>query len=218
MDFVYKRPLNKTKITIILLFLISLIKTDSNIPDISIIENINPICFKMNNGNYLILNQNGLYITDSTFSSIINAHNFECTIKTSDLYTTEISQFSKEDGENILVFVQYYLYLLSKEGKYINDFNLASKINITNHYILLTNKKFSNYLHYAIFYIYSDKITINNFYIKPDGSENLLIITQSYKPTFDSFDNLSLRRDALSCNHMNSSKYGKITLCFFFFL
>ena len=128
MVFICKRTPNKTKIITILLFLLSLNQANTDLPNISIIENLNPFCFEMNNGNYLILNQIGLYVTDSSFSYIINAHNFTLSIEVNDLKTTQISQFSKEEDEYILIFVKFSLYLLSKEGEYIKDFDISSNV------------------------------------------------------------------------------------------
>ena len=57
MDFIHNQSVNKAKIIAILLFLTFLNQVNSDLPDISVIENVNPICFKMNNGNFLILNK-----------------------------------------------------------------------------------------------------------------------------------------------------------------
>ena len=215
MNFFYKRRTNKAKIIIILLFLASLNQINSDLPNISILENKYPICFKMNNGNFLILNEKGLYVTDSSFSSIINAYNFTSSLSDQEFKKVGISQFPKDDGENILVFVKISIYFLSKEGTYINNFDLSSNnIITTDRYQLLVNKKFSDYLHYAIFYFCSQQITIYNFNIKNDGSENILTIVQSFKPTLASYPNLSLKDNELACNYMNSDEYGKVTLCF----
>ena len=141
MDFIHNHSVNKTKIIAILLFLTFLNQVNSDLPDISVIENVNPICFKMNNGNFLILNQNGLYVIDPSFSTIIYAHDFASfSVDTNDLQKTEISQFSKDDGENILVFVKFSIYFLSKEGKYISNFDISSDIpTMISHYILLVH-------------------------------------------------------------------------------
>ena len=216
MDLIYKRALNETKIIIILYFLFSLNQANSDLPNISIIENKYPICFKMNNGNILILNEIGLYVTDSTFSSIINAHNFTTLIEKNDLTITKISQFSKENDEYILIFVKLSKYLLSKEGEYIKDFDISSNISVVNSYVLFLNKKFSNYIYYSLFYIYSAQITISNFYININSNENTLLNIQSYKPTLDSFPSLVIQNHEIACNYMNSNEYGKIILCFFY--
>ena len=69
---------------------------------------------KLENGNFLVLSLNGLYILDPTFQVLIYTED----VKKEDEYdfSTIIKQFKREDGSNILILDKCTHYILNSDG------------------------------------------------------------------------------------------------------
>lgn len=81
---------------------------------------------KLENGNFLIFSENGLYTLDPTFQIL----NYTDEVKIISNFYTTIKQFTKEDGSYILIKSLINVYILNSEGNLlyiINDYIIWNK-------------------------------------------------------------------------------------------
>ena len=91
----------------------------------SVINNI-----VLTNGNYLIINQNGIYTYDKDSLLIINSYDFNNSNELEDRYIEKVSYFELLDNNSIFALIKNNLYIFSIEGIYKNYYKLSENLEI----------------------------------------------------------------------------------------
>ena len=82
---------------------------------LSIKIGFNPYIKKLNSGRYCLISSEKITFFNESLTSNSNDYYFNSEIYPNDYsYTINIEQFSKEDGEYIIIFFYKYLFLFSK--------------------------------------------------------------------------------------------------------
>ena len=148
---------NKINIINILIIFISLI-VGSNQEQRQINSGLYPNLITLLNQNILLFDNNGIHIYNSDFTvedsskKILFFTNFTDFSYNSK---TTLSQFSAEDGGDVMILVLDKIYFLTCEGTKEGEVDLSGIIT-GDHYSLTPYKKEGNELHYIISYILDD--------------------------------------------------------------
>ena len=112
----------------IYLFLFILIISFSSIKCLekTLRDNDYPYKYRLNNGNYLVIITTGIYLYNPTFTSKIEVKAFNPRILNTneDSYPTNIAQFLSEDGGYVICIIKENIYVISKNGKYLNNISI----------------------------------------------------------------------------------------------
>ena len=81
---------------------------------------------RLNNGNYIMLTIQGIYIYSQTLTSKLDIKIFDSRIYSthSDCYSTNMAQFSSEDNGYVICLIQNMTYIVSKNGIFLTEYKL----------------------------------------------------------------------------------------------
>ena len=169
-----------------------------------------PFKLRLNNGEYLVMASQGIYIYDTNLSPKKDVLIFDspAICEHRESYPTNIAQYSNEDNEYIISLLKNETYIISKEGNFLTQYTL-DYINKRNFYPIIPYGHLDNEYYYIIIsgqekeftfrkYIYN---SINNS-VRFDSSYNFTI-------EFTLFDTT-----AIACELMNYSN-DKAIICFY---
>lgn len=108
---------------------------------------------RLNNGNYLILSTQGIYLYNELFNLKQDIVIFESRLAggNNDMNSADIAQFLSEDHGYVICLILNYVYILSKKGEYKYNFTLdyiqrekgyqivPYKSEGNNHYFVIIN-------------------------------------------------------------------------------
>ena len=140
-----------------------------------------PNSLTLNNGNNVLLANDGIHFFDSSFTTEdvdkkklftdgqeINLNNYD---------KSEMAQFSQEDGEYIMVLALDSIYFFESDGSFLGNYDLSDYIN-ADYYSLIPYKNENNNLHYIISQKNNEyNFTINHFIfnlISPYSNERIM--------------------------------------------
>ena len=125
---------------------------------------------RLNNGNYLVMTTQGIYLYKENFSTKIGLIIFESRLieSNSGMYTSDIEQFSTEDNGYIICLIKNEIYFLSKKGDLLSHITL-DYIKEGNTYNIIPIGHSNNEFYYSIITIENQKITN----VKVDEKNNI---------------------------------------------
>ena len=109
------------------LFFLFIIKNIMKFYISSVFKTIN-----LNDGNFLVIKQNGIYTYDKNSLLIKKSYEFENDLKLKDLEIENIPYFQLNEYDAIFILIKKNLFILSLEGEYKNEILLS--INELNYY------------------------------------------------------------------------------------
>ena len=172
--------------------------------------NYNYLTIRLNNGNFLVISDNGLFIFDPTFtnSTKINGVNY------TDDISFNLAHFSEEDGGYILFITEKYNYVLFPNGTLFN----AISSHFFYEFLYFDQYSVIPYIHYNDSYYYF-VLFLNDY----DNDYNYYYITKyeffisnktiQYIPEFLYYTDYCYNL-AISCQLMKFNDINAIT-CFF---
>ena len=133
----------------------------------------------------------------------------------------ELSQFSDQDGEYIMILINSIIYFFDKDGNRISYSYLSDSLKEYN-YNLIPYKKENNYLHYLITYPAKNKKSFNIEYFKFDVNyphSNQLLSSKSIELNQTQNENNNpINISKINCIFMSPSKLNReILVCFYAF-
>ena len=182
---------------------------------------IYPTAITLSDGNILVVEKNGIYICDPTFSNILSREfifNDEDQIKNKD----ELSKvILKRKTPQIIGLINFKIYIFDYDGKLLyNSFSkLIDDSNIQ--YCALIPLSFQNNALYYIIGYFDSYNFLNLIYYKYNKSDNTNIyITSKIDARFrmeDSDYSYSFQNKGLSCEYMDeySDNAFSILVCFY---
>ena len=97
-----------------------------------------PIKKRLNNGNYLIMSTQGIYLYNEEFNLKKNIIVFESRLvkENKEIYSADIAQFLSEDNGYVICLILNETYIISKKGEYKYHFTIDyGKIEVGNQII-----------------------------------------------------------------------------------
>ena len=81
---------------------------------------------RLNNGNYLLLTAQGIYMYNPTFTSKIDVKIFDTRLTNNhnESYPTNMAQFLSEEGGYIICLIKNMTFIVSKNGEYLTEYSL----------------------------------------------------------------------------------------------
>ena len=162
---------------------------------------------KLENGNYFLVTNFGIYICDETLSNLIFVSDF---IWNEDNYKYSIKKFSEEDGGYILLITSSYIYIIAPEGDHILNGTINNITYFGNSYQSIVPYNHSNN-NYYFYYIYNNLQTIYfRQYIYNSSSKNFtssIVKSISFNKFCPSHNNF------VSCQNIKYNKKKSI-ICF----
>ena len=206
--FDLKKPV---AIVIIIIFCqIKFFKGDDNI--LNSFNYLYPNCIELNNGNFLIIFSDGVYIFNTDISEEINKIEYESGFSLNGGDDMNLINLAKFDDGIIIAIIKIYLYIFSSNGNYIHHINLNDDINGAIYYSLIPIKYEENNYYFAITFMDSStKISI--YYYKINISSNTYE-TIKYLQYSDSSNEMT-NNMGLTCLLMKPSKTEKEIVCFY---
>jgi hypothetical protein len=160
------RNFNKIKIINTFIFIFISFIGGSNQEQREINSGLYPSVFTLLNQNILLFDNKGIHIynSDFTIEDSTKKISFDTSFSSANENSkTAISQFSAENGGDVMVLVLDKIYFLTCEGTMEGEVDLSGIIN-GEHYSLTPYKKVGNELHYIISYKLPDE-NYKNFFI-----------------------------------------------------
>ena len=200
----------KNKNLFLLLFLLLISISKQGLSEIISFDSKYPNSITLNNGNILIVTENGLFlydIIDTKISIIFNFTTVSCT-------QSAFLQLSEEEGGNIFCLVNNILYILSSNANNVIYFNLPEELY--DHFCSLNfYKKENNYLYYTVVFSDNSKI-FNLLYYKMniESKINNLIVSKTYESINSEGMTQILFYINIACEFMKSNSLGKLLVCF----
>ena len=146
------------------------------------------IAFTLSNQNIIIYSTKGFYTFNSDLSLLMYSYNFTSEIiineyDSLDVYYPSFSQYSDEEGGDILIFVYKTIYLFNNDGKFICKDTVENNIIFNNQisYIIIPFKNLENEYYYTLLYIYNNIIYILYFKINNENGANENLINTFYE-------------------------------------
>ena len=163
---------------------------------------------RLNNGNYLIMSAQGIYLYNEDFSIKKNITIFKSRLLNSnnDVFKVDMAQFLTEDNGFIICLIRNETYILSNNATLLYHTTL-NYIKNYNYYRIIPYGHLNNENYYVIITIEENNILIRK-YIYDSLMNNLFQIT-SYKYSIN-----SIHFDGISCLLMNYLK-NKVITCFY---
>ena len=172
---------------------------------------------ELNNQNYFICTEKGIYMYDSELKNQLLQYNFTTEITEKDDFKfVTMSQYSDEEGGAIIALYKNKFYFFSSSGDNIIDcdinieqqkekyYTLVPYVNNTEHIFINCYLDQNDKLN---IYIYNINSTQKSIYLKMNASLSL--------PEPPGKSKNVLTTNWLSCNIMESNKYGKVLTCFY---
>ena len=213
---------NSNKIKIINIFIFISFIVGSNQEQREIKSGLYPSVFTLLNKNILLFDNQGIHIynSDLTNEDSTKKISFETNFPSSDDNSkTTISQFSSQDGGDIMVLVLDKMYFLTYEGTKEGEVDLSDEIN-GEHYSLTPYKKVGHELHYIISYIIPDKdyknFTIDYFKYNIQTKDNERIYSKNVFAQVESKGINPSSITGVSCMFLSNSHFSyDIYTCFY---
>ena len=186
---------------------------------IGTIESKYPNSFTLNNGNILIIAQNGVYLftkNDEQINTILSFTNDQEMISTIKNSTkTTFLQLSNEEGGYVFCLIKDILYIFSNEMVLLHNFNLTKEIN-GEFYFLDLIKENNNFFDYIISFVDINSKALKIVYYQMDieTEKNTMINNTEVTYIASNGDKNSLFSNAVSCEIMKHSRIGQIYICF----
>ena len=171
---------------------------------------------ELNDENYLLCSEKGIYIYDPELKNQISQYNFteEITEREKFKFVT-MSQYSNEDGGEIIVLYENKFYLFSSSGDNIIDSDINIPEQKEKYYTLVPYKNNSEYNFIISYLDKNQKFNIIIYNInKSEKSINPKINVNISLPIQSGLSS-DITTNWLSCHFMNSDKYGKVLTCFY---
>ena len=110
-----------------------------------------PFKLRLNNGNYLVIASEGIYMYNPTLTSKINVLIFDSPVihEHKESYSTNIVQFSSEDKGYIICLLKNETYIVSKDGIFLTQYSL-DYIKTINFYPIIPYAHLDNEYYYTI--------------------------------------------------------------------
>ena len=163
---------------------------------------------RLNNGNYLVMTTQGIYLYNEKFNTKIDLIVFNTRIIESnwEMYMSDIEQFSSEDNGYIVCLIKNETYYLSKNGKVLQHITL-DYITKNLFYNIIPYGHLYNEYYYVIINIESQKIMIREYIY--DSSNNNITFKESY-----SYDVNGGAKEGITCELMYYLD-SKVIACFY---
>ena len=168
-----------------------------------------PIKKRLNNGNYLVMTTQGIYLYNEEFTSKIDKVIFESRLIESNnyAYSEDIAQFLSEDGGYIICLIRNETYILSKSANF-QAHKTLDYISFRVIYQIIPYSGSDNNYYFAIISIIKNTFKIRNYIFHPSDNSIEFEGLHEYTNNFD-VDGLSL-----SCELMTFSG-NKVIVCFY---
>ena len=161
---------------------------------------------ELNNGNFLVFTEKGIYAFNSDFNQIINELKFPETIKINDFFPSLISKYPYEDTVIIEYNNIYNNIFIIYENERFSDLSNIDNEQIKNYFILIPFKK-ENDKYFLLGYIQQSSFYLDCYNIKYEDSLKL-----NYKNSFDTHI-VIYGQDKISCNIFNSINDNNNLIC-----
>ena len=171
-----------------------------------------PNCIKLNNGNFLIIFSDGVYVFNSDLTEEINKIEYESDFSLNGKDDMDLTNLSKFDDGIIIAIIKIYLYIFSSNGNYIHHININDDINGAKYYSLIPIKYEENNYYLAITFMDSST-KINIYYYKINISSKRFE-TIKYLQYSDSSNEMTDNM-GLTCLLMKPSKTENEMVCFY---
>ena len=145
------------------------------------------IAFTLSNQNIIIYSTKGFYIFNSDLSFLMYSYNFTSEIiineNALDVYYPSFSQYSDEEGGDILIYFYKTIYLFNSDGIFICKDTLENNIILDNQisYIIIPFQNLNKECYYVLVYISNNIINILYFKINKDNGTNENLIYKFYE-------------------------------------
>ena len=162
----------------------------------------------LNNGNYLIINKNGIYTYDKNSLLVLKFYNFENRLESEeDTLIRNIPYFELYSYNSIFILILNNLFIFSLEGDFKYKFSIFNGININKHSLNFFRCPNSLECLFFVEYINSNnKLVIELYqYNFPLNTNTLLSSTES---------NIKIENN-LNCHLMINSNNENFITCFF---
>ena len=166
---------------------------------------------RLNNGNYLIMSTQGIYLYNDQFNSRKDIKIFDSRLVNGngEIYSADIAQFLPEDNGYIICLLLNETYILSKNGEYQTHFTLDYTKKRQGYKIIPYRNDGNNHYYFAILYILENGNIINiKKYIYDSASNSI---------EYGGYSSLSIpisAKEYIACELM---KYlnEKVIFCFY---
>ena len=164
---------------------------------------------RLNNGNYLIMSTQGIYIYNEEFNSKIDLTIFSSRLLEShnNLISAVIEQFSIENNGYIICLIKNETFFLSRKGVLLRNKTLDYIIYNSN-YNIIPIRQSGNQYYYVIINIENNAIYIRKYVY--NSSNNEIYLEEIHINTISQTD----IKNAITCQLMGSN-YEKVIICFF---
>ena len=167
---------------------------------------------RLNNGNYLIMSTQGIYLYNEYFNRKKNLTIFESRLANSisEIYSSDIDQFLSEDNGYIICLIKNETYFLSRNGTLLQHITLDYIIE-TLYYNIIPYGYLNNEYYYVIINIESQKIMIREYIY--DSSNNNINFKKSYI-----YNVSEVTKEGITCELMYyniHNKDNKVITCFY---
>ena len=159
------------------------------------------------NGDYLIINKNGIYTYNKESLKLLKSYDFENSLKLEDNEIENISYIMISEYNSIFILTKNYLYIFSIEGIYKNNYKFFEYKEINYYSINLYECLDSSECYYFVEFI--------------NKSKNLVIELYKYNFIINSNDLISSKDFSLkienyfNCHLMTKSDNDNYLTCFF---
>ena len=165
--------------------------------------------YKLNNGNIVIVGNNGILIYDST--GLNPLYNYSYTLDNSiiiesDSYFTAFAQFSEEYNGIVIICVKHIIYILNSDGEFKFNVKLTHYTNNIGFYTIVPYIYENDNYYFILGYINSQKKAFLQYYSFNINNTILTNITdyELYESDY-----------GLSCQIMNHYQFGNVLTCFY---
>ena len=170
--------------------------------------------FSLNNGNNLICCKQGYYIFDSQLEMVLTHKNFDNEIIFEQFQYLNISQFSNEDGGNVIILTKTKFYFLKSNGSFAfqDDLNINSGDTIYS----VTPYKDANDLNFILSFLNKEtSFNLSYYHINTNKKKIELIIY--YIPKLkNTLGGAVCYYYGVDCKIMKNNIHGNVLTCIFF--
>jgi len=213
---------NSNKINIINILIFVSFIVGSNQEQREIKSGLYPSIFTLLNQNILLFDNNGIHIYNSDLTNEDSTKKISFETSFSELFDISkvtISQFSSQDGGDVMVLVINKIYFLTCEGTKEGEADLSEEIN-GEHYSLTPYKKEGNELHYIISYLLADKLyknfTIDYFKYNINTRENERVSSKNIFVKVENKEAIPSSLTGVNCMFLPNSHFSyEIFTCFY---
>ena len=185
-----------------------------------------PKALTLDSGYHVMVTSKGIISFYPKLTNVYFSYNFtesqkmSTRVHTNDMTKSvnqnEISQFSKAEGEYIIIIANYYIYLLNEKGKMIFNQDISNNINAERTLSLVAYKYTNNNYYFIIAYNTKDDtntVFLSLYYYcitKYSNSDYRIELETEKKHYFNEI----LHLNGLSCQYMFLSNHTKVLTCF----